>query len=89
MALLTHIFNKLKVPISPSKTVGPTTCLEYLGVILDSSKMEARLLKDKIDRIIEFISTLLNKKSYGSLSSNSTTSKSGARNMPSGYRRNL
>ncbi|XP_045160892.2 uncharacterized protein LOC123525806 [Mercenaria mercenaria] len=36
MALITLIFNKLKIPISPSKTVGPTTQLEYLGVILDS-----------------------------------------------------
>ena len=63
MALLTHIFNKLKVPISPSKTVGPTTVLEYLGVVLDSEKLEARLPREKVERIISFIDSLFLKKS--------------------------
>jgi len=63
MALLTHIFGKLKVPLSKPKTVGPTTVLEYLGVVLDSDKMEARLPRDKIERIIDFIKYLLNRKS--------------------------
>lgn len=63
MSLLTLIFNKLKVPISVAKTEGPTTVIEYLGVILDSDKMEARLPTDKVNRIIEFIQWILSKKS--------------------------
>ena len=42
--------------------MGPTSCLEYLGIILDSMNMEARLLLDKVQRILEFIDTLLNKR---------------------------
>ena len=63
MALLTHIFGKIQVPLSKSKTVGPTSVLEYLGIVLDSERMEARLPRDKIQRIIEFITKLLNRKS--------------------------
>ncbi|XP_046379865.2 uncharacterized protein LOC124151441 [Haliotis rufescens] len=41
MSKLRHLFNDLKIPLSPRKTIGPTTCLEYLGIILDTDKMEA------------------------------------------------
>ena len=51
MALLTLIFGSLKVPLSPSKTVEPAAELEYLGIIIDSIKMEARLPPDKLNRI--------------------------------------
>jgi hypothetical protein len=37
------IFKKLNIPLSTKKTVGPDTTLEYLGVILDTANMEARL----------------------------------------------
>ena len=47
------IFSLLNVPIALHKTDGPTTCLEYLGVILDSHHMEARLPLDKVGRILE------------------------------------
>ncbi|XP_069109890.1 uncharacterized protein [Argopecten irradians] len=63
MALITMIFNKLKIPLSPKKTMGPTCVIEYLGIILDSVKMEARLPSDKVDRITEFINTILHQKS--------------------------
>ncbi|CAG2187989.1 unnamed protein product [Mytilus edulis] len=38
MALMMMIFKRLNVPIAMHKTVGPVTCLEYLGIILDSEK---------------------------------------------------
>ena len=38
MAILTMLFKQLKIPLAPHKTVGPTQCLEYLGVILDAKK---------------------------------------------------
>lgn len=45
------------------KTVGPTTSLEYLGIILDSEKMEALLPQEKIERICNFVSDFLNQSS--------------------------
>lgn len=52
MAILTLVFKKLGIPLSTHKTVGPATVLEYLGIILDSECMEARLPLDKVARII-------------------------------------
>ena len=59
MALLTMIFNKLAIPLSKKKTIGPTCVIEYLGIILDSVNMEARLPRDKITRITQFINSIL------------------------------
>lgn len=44
MALLCTLFKRLNIPISMKKTVGPTTSLEDLRIILDSEKMEAPFL---------------------------------------------
>ena len=63
MALITLIFNRLNIPLSKKKTVGPHTTLEYLGIILDTDKMEARLPQDKVERIIHFIGTFLRRRS--------------------------
>jgi hypothetical protein len=63
MALLNMIFNRLNVPISEKKAIGPTTCLEYLGIILDTGSMEARLPEDKVSRIIDFIESFLRNRS--------------------------
>lgn len=61
MALLTLIFNRLNIPIAPHKTVGPTTCLEYLGILLDTVnlKMEARLPEEKIIRIANVLRSVI------------------------------
>lgn len=61
MALMTMIFKRLNVPISASKTMGPLTCIEYLGIILDTDKLEARLPQVKVDRICNFINSILEK----------------------------
>ena len=63
MAIMMMIFKKLNIPIAKHKTIGPVKCLEYLGIILDSEKMEARLPLNKVDRICEFIKKLCRKKS--------------------------
>jgi hypothetical protein len=41
MAIMTMIFKKLNIPIAAHKTVGPVTCLEYLGIVLDTVKFAA------------------------------------------------
>ncbi|XP_033759499.1 uncharacterized protein LOC117341746 [Pecten maximus] len=61
MAVMTTIFKRLNIPLSTKKTVGPTTCLEYLGIVLDSGRMEARLPADKVQRICDGIRELLGK----------------------------
>ena len=49
MALLLMLFKTLNIPVAPYKTVGPTTCLKYLGIILDSTSLEARLPVNKVN----------------------------------------
>ncbi len=44
-------FNSLNIPLSAGKTQGPLTRLEFLGIILDSEKMEASLPADKLSRL--------------------------------------
>ncbi|VDI65046.1 Hypothetical predicted protein [Mytilus galloprovincialis] len=63
MALLSLIFNKLSIPLSKKKTVGPSCVLEYLGIVLDTVNMQARLPQDKVKRITDFITLILSKKS--------------------------
>ncbi|VDI05554.1 Hypothetical predicted protein [Mytilus galloprovincialis] len=63
MAIMMTIFKRLNIPIASHKTVGPTTCLEYLGIILDSQKMETRLPDNKVQRICNFIRKILHKSS--------------------------
>ena len=60
-AILSLLFNRLKVPLAAHKCLGPTTRLEYLGIILDSEEMIAQLPKDKVLRIIQFIEKMLDK----------------------------
>lgn len=45
------------------KTSDPCTVMVYLGIILDTCLMEARLPNDKLVRIIGFLNVFLNRKS--------------------------
>ena len=46
IALPTLLYGHLYKPLAQHKCIGPTVCLEYLGIILDSSKMEAWLPRE-------------------------------------------
>ena len=46
-------FRNLGIPLSPGKTQGPSTELEFLGIVLDSDSMVARLPEDKVTRLSE------------------------------------
>ena len=48
---LTSLCNHLGVPLAEEKLEAPTTCLEYLGILLDSTALEARLPTDKLENI--------------------------------------
>lgn len=41
----------LRVPIAAHKTDGPTTCLIFLGIVVDTLKGELRLPADKLQRL--------------------------------------
>ena len=44
-------FKNLDIPISAAKTEGPCKVIQFMGIILDSHKMEARLPEDKVEQI--------------------------------------
>jgi hypothetical protein len=62
MAVLMMIFHRLTIPIAAHKTMGPCTVLEYLGIELDSIKMQARLPENKVQRILQFLDSFLARK---------------------------
>lgn len=63
---LRSVFLEVGIPLSPEKTQGPCTSLEFLGIALDSVAMRASLPDEKLSRIREICA---------SLSANSTMSK--------------
>ena len=48
---LTSLCELLNIPLTEDKREGPTTQLEYLGILLDSSSLEARLPPDKLQEL--------------------------------------
>ena len=44
---------ELGVTVALQKCVGPAVCIIFLGIELDSEKLEMRLPKDKLDRLRE------------------------------------
>ena len=56
LCTLSSAFQRLSVPLSPEKTMGPSTSLEFLGIQLDSVLFQASLPPDKLDRIATALS---------------------------------
>ena len=56
-------FKDLNILISAAKTEGPCQIIQFMGIILDSQKMEARLPEDKIERIRTALHTFQSKRS--------------------------
>ena len=53
----------LGVPMSPANTVGPTTCLTFLGIELDSVLLECRLPEEKLNKAQLMVSSWSARKS--------------------------
>ena len=47
--------NHIGIPLAPDKVEGPTTCLTFLGIELDSVQMIARLPADKLAELVLLI----------------------------------
>ena len=56
-------FMAVKAPVVASKTLGPSQVLEFMGIILDSVRMEARLPDDKLTRIKDLLESFTNRRS--------------------------
>ncbi|XP_053403684.1 uncharacterized protein LOC123554801 [Mercenaria mercenaria] len=63
MLLFETIMNKLGVPLADEKTEGPLKVIVFLGLELDSDKMEIRIPIVKIDEVIQKIEFILSKNS--------------------------
>jgi len=44
-------FAELGVPIADKKTEGPSTCLTFLGILVDTTAMQLRLPPQKLERV--------------------------------------
>ena len=51
LTIATSLCARLGLPVSPSKTVGPTTCLTFLGIEMDSGTQQLRLPAAKLMRL--------------------------------------
>ena len=56
-------FKALNIPLAKGKTEGPSQVLEFLGIIIDSERMEARLPENKVTRLKEELAIWLTKRS--------------------------
>lgn len=63
LASMLLTFKNLGIPIAPNKTQGPCTVLEFMGIILDSEQMQARLPLDKVQRILSLLESFQHRKS--------------------------
>lgn len=59
----TQTFAHLGVPIADRKTEGPSTCLVFLGILVDTMAMQLRLPLDKLDRLREMVTGWTTRKS--------------------------
>ena len=54
---LLRVFMSLKAPVVVSKTIGPSQVVEFIGIVLDSVRMEACLPQNKLTRINELLTS--------------------------------
>ncbi len=44
-------FHTINIPIAKGKTQGPSQVIEFMGILLDTIKMQARLPQDNVNRL--------------------------------------
>ena len=60
--ILVDTFNLLGVSLEPSKLEGPTTCLTFLGIKVDTRTLQICLPSDKLYRLNEELATAVSKR---------------------------
>ena len=53
----------LQAPVVVSKTLGPSQELEFMGIVLDSIRLEARLPDDKLNSAGEILNSFTQRRS--------------------------
>ena len=53
----------LRAPVVAAKTLGPSQVLEFMGIVLDTTRMEARLPDDKLIRTRELLASFRGRRS--------------------------
>ena len=59
LTLFLELCSYLGIPMSPDKTIGPSTVLSFAGIELDTVRSEARLPGDKVLRCVSLLSDYL------------------------------
>lgn len=54
--IMQSVCDEAGLPIEPSKSLGPTTSLVFLGILIDSEKGELRLPQEKLTQLQDMIS---------------------------------
>ena len=62
LSTIQKVCASLGIPLALEKVEGPSTTLTFLGITLNTMRMEARLPDDKLSRIRQLTKTWLNKK---------------------------
>ena len=60
---LLRVFMFLRAPVVASKTIGPSQEIEFMGIVLDSIRMEARLHQDKLSRTYDLLNSFQKRRS--------------------------
>jgi len=55
LALIKSWCSWLGLPLKEEKEVGPTTVLEFLGIILDTDRMEIRLSEERVQQLMALL----------------------------------
>ena len=59
---LCEMCEQLGVPVAAEKTVGPTTCLIFLGIEIDTEQLELRLPEEKLQRVKQVVEGWIGRK---------------------------
>ena len=62
LKVVLKLFDDLGVPLAPEKVHGPLPCLEFLGITLDTIRMEARLSEEKVKKLKVELEIFLHRK---------------------------
>ena len=62
LEIMMEVSEQLGIPLALDKLAGPSHCLTFLSIILDTEQMQARLLEDKLSHIKHQLSTWLHRR---------------------------
>ena len=63
MDVFHHVCERLGIPLAADKCEGPSTCLTFLGIEIDTVEMELRLPAEKLQMLQQEIKSWAEKKS--------------------------